>query len=76
MKRKPIEEQAAPALLVPAKVIARSISVTPRYVHMLAEQNRIPAHRFGKGCIRFNQAAVLAALGIKPEAAAVAGASQ
>lgn len=63
----PIE---AEPLLVPAKAIARELSCTPRYVHILHEEGKIPGYRFGKACIRFNRAAVLAALGIKTEAAA------
>lgn len=76
MKGKPYTKQteAAP-LLVPAKTIARQLSCTPRFVHMLHEQGKIPGHRFGRACIRFNEAAVLAALGIQTEAAA-AGAGQ
>ncbi len=41
---------------------------------MLAEQGKIPSHRFGKACIRFNRTAVFAALGIRTEA--VAGLAQ
>lgn len=62
----------AEPLLVPAKVIARDLSCTPRFVHMLHEQGQIPGIRFGRACIRFNRAAVHAALGIQTEAA-VAG---
>ena len=50
--------------LVPASVIAPHLSVTPRYVHLLAEQGKIPAHRFGRGCVRYNLTEVLTALGI------------
>ena len=66
--RKQIEQSAEriPApLLVPAKVIARDLSCTPRFVHMLAEQGKIPQVRFGRACIRFSRPAVLAALGIE-----------
>jgi hypothetical protein len=61
--------EVAEPLLVPAKTIARRLSVTPRYVHLLHEGGKIPGHRFGKACIRFNEAAVMAALGIKMEVA-------
>jgi len=61
--RKQIE--AAEPLLVPAKTIARRLSVTSRYVHILHEAGTIPGHRFGKACIRFKEADVFAALGIK-----------
>jgi excisionase family DNA binding protein len=74
--KKQIEQTAEriPApLLVPAKIIARDLSCTPRFVHMLAEQGKIPSHRFGRACIRFSRAAVLAALGIPTEAAGRAG---
>ena len=60
----PKEKQTEP-LLVPAKTIARKLSVTSRYVHMLHETGTIPGHRFGKACIRFNELAVMAALGIQ-----------
>jgi excisionase family DNA binding protein len=66
-------ERVAP-LVVKAKEIARDLSCTPRFVHMLAEQGKIPSHRFGKACIRFNRTAVFAALGIRTEA--VAGLAQ
>ncbi|MEI6674495.1 MAG: hypothetical protein WCO57_04890 [Verrucomicrobiota bacterium] len=57
-------EQASPVLLVPAAAIARTLSVSPRYVHLLGEQGKIPVCRFGKGCVRFSPSAVFAALGI------------
>ena len=55
---------AEPPIVVPAAGIASRISVSSRYVHMLAEQGRIPSVRFGKGCVRFNVKDVLHALGI------------
>ena len=68
------KQTEAEALLVPAKSIARALSCTPRYVHILHEDGKIPGYRFGKACIRFNRAEVFAALGIRqPEAAAGAG---
>ena len=51
-------------LLVPAASIARTLSVSPRYVHLLGEQGKIPVTRFGKGCVRFSPSAVFKALGI------------
>jgi len=63
------------ALLVPAKSIARKLSCSPRYVHILHEQGTIPGYRFGKACIRFSEAEVIRALGIRTEAAA-SGAGQ
>ncbi|MEI6177995.1 MAG: hypothetical protein WCS43_13975, partial [Verrucomicrobiota bacterium] len=60
---------ACARLLVPAKSIARDLSCTPRFVHMLAEQGKIPSYRFGRACIRFSRPAVLAALGITEAAA-------
>lgn len=65
----PAQKESQAPELVPAIAIARRLSVSPRYVHLLAEQGKIPAHRFGKGCIRFNPAAVYRALGIEMEAA-------
>jgi hypothetical protein len=64
------KQAEAEALLVPAKSIARDISCTSRYIHILHEQGKIPGYRFGKACIRFNRAEVFAALGIRTEAAA------
>lgn len=60
----------AEPLLVPAKSIARSLSCTSRYVHILHEGGKIPGYRFGRACIRFNPAEVFSALGIRTEAAA------
>lgn len=50
---------------VAAPVIARRLSVTPRYVLQLAEQGRIPCVRLGRKCVRFDANAVAAALGIQ-----------
>jgi hypothetical protein len=66
----PVTETQALPLVVPAKAIARDLSCSTRYVHVLYETGKIPGHRFGKACIRFDRAAVLAALGIRTEAAA------
>ena len=63
------QSEASP-LLVPAKAIARDISCTARYVHILHEEGKIPGYRFGRACIRFNRAEVFAALGIRTEGAA------
>jgi hypothetical protein len=77
MKTRPNTKQnEVEPLLVPAARIASRISVTPRYVHMLAEQGQIPVHRFGKACVRFREAEVLRALGINSTEAALAGAAQ
>lgn len=51
--------------LVPASKIAKILSCTPRYVHVLHETNQIPGYVVGKRLIRFNPTAVFAALGIK-----------
>jgi len=50
---------------VQAPVIARRLSVTPRYILQLAEEGRIPCVRLGRKCVRFNPAAVATALGIQ-----------
>jgi hypothetical protein len=77
MKVIPKTKQAeAEPFLVPAKVIARDLSCTPRFVHMLHEQGKIPGVRFGRACIRFRRADVFAALGIHTEAAAACGAKK
>lgn len=52
-------------VVVGAKVIAKRLSCSTRYVHMLAEAGTIPSHRWGKACIRFDQDAVFKALGIE-----------
>jgi len=62
------KQLVADPLLVPAKIIARKLSCTPRFVHMLHEQGQIPGYRFGRACIRFSPSEVFTALGIKPEA--------
>ena len=59
-----LPEKAAP-VVVSAKVIAKAISCSTRYVHLLAEAGTIPSYRWGKACIRFDQVAVFAALGIR-----------
>jgi|GEM_PF-3487615 len=58
-----LPEKAAP-VVVSAKIIAKAISCSTRYVHLLAEAGTIPSYRWGKACIRFDQVAVFAALGI------------
>lgn len=69
MNELPIAKQTAQApLLVSASAIAKDLSVTARYVHMLAEQGKIPVVRFGRRCIRFSKPDVLRALGINTEA--------
>lgn len=60
----------APPVVVGAKAIAKALSCSTRYVHILAEQGTIPHYRWGKALIRFDQAAVFKALGIQTEAAA------
>lgn len=61
------QTEAAEPLLVPAKTIARALSCSSRYVHILHEAGTIPGYRFGKACIRFNESEVFAALGIRIE---------
>jgi len=51
-------------LLVSAKPIAKALSCSVRYVHLLHEAGEIPGYRFGKACIRYNMAEVLKALKI------------
>jgi len=72
MPARPKTKHSAPIepIVVSAKTIAHKISTSTRYVHVLHEQGKIPGIRFGKGCIRFNEADVFAALGIKQEGAA------
>lgn len=61
--------EQAPAL-VAAPVIARRISATPRYVLQLAAAGKIPVHRIGQKCVRFDRHAVAEALGFKWEGGA------
>lgn len=52
--------------LVKATTIAAILSVTPRYVAILAEQGHIPVHRFGRRCVRYRVSDVMRALGVMP----------
>ena len=61
----PLNKQTEQPLVVPASRIARRLSVTERYIHVLAAEGKIPSVRFGKRCIRFNEEAVMEALGIE-----------
>jgi hypothetical protein len=47
---------------VSAKAIAELLSVTPRYIHLLADRGRIPVLRLSSGLSRFNIDQVMAAL--------------
>jgi hypothetical protein len=67
------KQTEAPPVVVGAKAIAQALSCSTRYVHLLAEAGTIPHYRWGKACIRFDQAAVFKALGIQTEAAAGQG---
>jgi hypothetical protein len=58
-----------PGTLVPAHIIAKRISTSPRYILQLADAGRIPVLRIGKKCVRFEPFAVAAALGFNWEAA-------
>jgi excisionase family DNA binding protein len=58
--------------LVKTEDVARALAVTPRYVGILCAEGRIPFHKFGRRCVRFNLARVLEAMGVETEAA-VAG---
>lgn len=55
------------APLVSAQKIADELSVSARYVHMMAAQGAIPCVRFGVGsarkCVRFDREQVMAAIG-------------
>lgn len=53
--------------LVKSYTIAAILSVTPRYVAILAEQGRIPVHRFGRRCVRYRVSDVMRALGVTPQ---------
>jgi hypothetical protein len=52
--------------LVKSYTIAAILSVTPRYVAILAEQGRIPVHRYGRRCVRYRVSDVMRALGVSP----------
>lgn len=66
MKTLPDTEKTERATaLVAAPVIARQISVTPRYIHQLAAAGKIPCVRIGQKCVRFDRHAVAAALGFE-----------
>ena len=59
------KQAEAPPVVVGAKIIAKALSCSTRYVHLLAEAGTIPSYRWWKACIRFDQAAVFKALGIQ-----------
>jgi excisionase family DNA binding protein len=52
--------------LVKSADVARVLNVTQRYVGILTTENRIPAHKFGRRCIRYRLSDVLSALGVSP----------
>ena len=56
---------------VAAPAIARRLSVTARYILLLADAGRIPCIRLGKRCVRFSPGAGAAALGISWEGKAL-----
>ncbi|MEX1115548.1 MAG: hypothetical protein WEB53_09875 [Akkermansiaceae bacterium] len=62
--RKPPQAHPEP-LLVRGEVIATALSVSPRQVAYWQEQKRIPFHKLGRRCVRFNLPEVLRALGIE-----------
>ncbi len=51
--------------LVAAPVVAKRFSVTTRYILQLADAGRIPCHRLGRKCVRFDLRKVEAALGVE-----------
>jgi hypothetical protein len=53
--------------LVKSYTIAAILSVTPRYFAILAEQGRIPVHRFGRRFVRYRVSDVMRALGVSPQ---------
>lgn len=54
-----------PVLLTTKKEVARVLSVSDRQVGYWQEEGRIPFHKFGKRCVRYNLAEVLKALGVQ-----------
>lgn len=55
-------ESHPPKVYVDANVIGGTYSMTGRYVLKLAAEGKIPCLRIGKKCVRFDLAAVAAAL--------------
>ena len=64
--RNPPQAPAEP-LLVRGETIATALSVSPRQVAYWQEQGRIPFHKLGRRCVRYNLPDVLRALGIEGE---------
>lgn len=56
-------------LLVRGEVVADALSVSPRQVAYWQAEGRIPFHKFGRRCVRYNLTDVLKALGVEMEAA-------
>jgi excisionase family DNA binding protein len=73
--RKPLANELAetasrnpqPEPLVKTDDVARVLNVTPRYVGILCAEGRIPFHKFGRRCLRFQLSRVLEAMGIEGE---------
>lgn len=59
-----------PEPLVKTDDVARVLNVTPRYVGILCAEGRIPYHKFGRRCLRFQLSRVLEAMGVEGERAA------
>jgi excisionase family DNA binding protein len=69
MKANPAEVKRSNPLLVTANEVAAALSVSTRQVQYWQEEQRIPFHKFGRRCTRYNLAEVLKALGVNQEVA-------
>lgn len=62
---KPPQARNEQPLLVRGGEVARALSVSPRQVEYWRTEGRIPCHKFGKRCVRYNLRDVLRALGVE-----------
>ena len=58
----PEHSEPSPKQYVSAPVIAKRYNVTARYILQMAAANKIPSLRISSKCVRFDAAAVAAAL--------------
>ena len=56
--------QAKPPKLVKIKDISELLGVSDPFVRRLVKSGKIPCYSFGRNCIRYDPAKVLAALGV------------
>jgi hypothetical protein len=70
MTAKPAAAKRSNPVLVTANEVAAALSVSTRQVQYWQEAQRIPFHKFGRRCTRYNLAEVFKALGVNEEVTA------